>query len=98
MQIETQRAVHEFQKANSLYKTAKETLNVAESSLESEGQSIPTEWQEHLSLTITKITLSKKVADQAEEHHRNKALEYQNAEKRSQYLEKELKNYIVKSQ
>lgn len=100
LQIETQKAVHEFQKANSLYKTAKETLTVAENSLESNesGGQIPDEWQEHLSLIITKISLSKKAADQAEENHRNKALEFQNAEKRSQYLEKDLKGYILKSQ
>ena len=97
LQIETQKAVHEFQKANSFYKTAKETLTVAENSLEPDGQ-IPDEWQEHLSLTITKISLSKKAADLAEDHHRNKALEYQNAEHRSQYLEKDLKSYIIKSQ
>jgi len=97
LQIETQKAVHEFQKANSFYKTAKETLTVAENSLEPDGQ-IPDEWQEHLSLTITKISLSKKAADMAEDHHRNKALEYQNAEHRSQYLEKDLKSYIIKSQ
>lgn len=85
----------EFQKANSLYKTAKETLMVAENSLEK--REIPDVWQEHLSTTITKINNSKKAADQAEENHRHKALEYQMAEKKMQYFEKELKRHINKS-
>jgi SH3-domain binding protein 5 len=96
LQLETQRAVEEFQRANSLYKTAKETLSVAEHSL-SAGE-IPDAWQEHLSVTITKINISKKAADQAEEWHRKKTHEYQLAEQKSQYLEKELKRHIAKSQ
>lgn len=97
LQIETQNAVHEFQKTNSLYKTAKETLTVAENSLEQSGE-IPDAWQEHLSLTITKISLSKEAADRAEKYHKSKALEYQKSEQRSQLLEKELRKYIIKSQ
>ncbi len=88
--------MHEFQKTNSLYKTAKETLTVAENSLE-QGE-IPDAWQEHLSLTITKITLSKEAADRAEKHHKSISLEYQRAEQRSQFLEKDLKKAITKSQ
>jgi len=95
LQIETQKAVLDFQKANSIYKTAKETLTVAENSLDS-GE-IPDVWQEHLSSTVTKINISKKIADQAEENHRHKALEYQMSEKKSQYLEKDLKRHISKS-
>ena len=54
-------------------------------------------WQEHLSSTVTKINISKKIADQAEDNHRQKALEYQMSEKKSQYLEKDLKRHISKS-
>lgn len=97
LQGATQKAVHEFQKTNSLYKTAKETLTVAEKSLEQKGE-IPDAWQEHLSLTITKITLSKEAADRAEKHHKSISLEYQKAEQKSQALEKDLRRYITKSQ
>lgn len=96
LQIETQKAVHEFQKTNSLYKTAKETLAVAENSLE-QGE-IPDAWQEHLSLTIKKISLSKEAADKAEIHHRAIANAYQTADKRVQFYEKEIKKHITKSQ
>ncbi len=54
-------------------------------------------WQEYLSETITKINNSKKIADQAEEYHRNKMLEYQMSEKRLQFLEDDLKRNIAKS-
>lgn len=93
----TKKAVHDFQNTNSLYKTAKETLTVAENSLEQKGE-IPDAWQEHLSLTITKITLSKEAADRAEKHHKSVSLEYQKAEQKSQSLEKDLRKYITKSQ
>ena len=96
LQLETQHAVQEFQKANSLYKTAKETLSVAEHSL-NKGE-IPDAWQEHLSSTITKINLSKKAADQAEENHRKKAIEYQQAEQRMLNLQKEFRRSIAKAQ
>jgi len=69
---------------------------VAESSLTAQGE-IPDEWQEHLSLTITKISLSKEAASRAEKHHRAVAEQCLQAEKRSQNLEKELKKYIEKS-
>lgn len=95
LQFETQKAAIEFQKANSLYKIAKETLVVAENSLDK--RDIPDAWQEHLSTTVTKINNSKKLADQAEEHHRQKACDYQMAEKKLQNLEKELKRHINKS-
>jgi hypothetical protein len=95
LQYETQKAVIDFQKANSLYKTAKETMQVAESSLDT--HEIPDVWQEHLSTTVAKINQSKRAADQAEENHRYKAIEYQMAEKRSQFLEKDLKRSIAKS-
>lgn len=88
--------MHEFQKANSLYKTAKETLSVAEHSL-NRGE-IPDAWQEHLSSTITKINLSKKEADKAEEFHRKKANEYSTAEQRLNYLKKEFRRSISKAQ
>lgn len=97
LQAATKKAVHEFQNTNSLYKTAKETLTVAENSLEQKGE-IPDAWQEHLSLTITKITLSKEAADRAEKHHKSISLEYQRAELKSQALEKDLRRYITKSQ
>ena len=54
-------------------------------------------WQEYLSEAITKINNSKKVADLAEEFHRNKMLEYQMSEKRLQFLEDDLKRNIAKS-
>lgn len=98
LQLETQNAVHDFQKANSLYKTAKETLAVAECSLRDEFHGeIPDEWQEHLSLTITKIGLSKEAADRAGSRHQAVAEQCQQAEKRAQGLDKELKKYIDKS-
>ena len=78
-----------------MYKTAKETLSVAEHNLVS-GE-IPDVWQEHLSTTVAKINQSKRSADQAEENHRYKAIEYQMAEKRSQFFEKDLKRSIAKS-
>lgn len=56
------------------------------------------EWQEHLSLTVKKITMSKEAADKAEKHHRNVSTEFQKAEQRSQYLEKEFKKAINKTQ
>jgi len=96
LQNEAQKAVQEYQKANSLYKTAKETLSVAEHNLMS--CEIPDAWQEHLSATITKINLSKKIVDQAEENHRKKTTEFQQAEERCQFLEKDLKKNIIKSQ
>ena len=96
LQNEAQRAVQDYQRANSLYKTAKETLSVAEHSLMS-GE-IPDAWQEHLSVTITKINTSKKTVDQAEEYHRRKTSEYQTAEENCQLLEKDLKRHILKSQ
>jgi hypothetical protein len=96
LQKETQRAVQEFQKAISHYKTAKETLAVAEQNLSTNG--ISDVWQEYLSETITKINSYKKNADQAEEYHRGKTLEYQMCEKRLQFLEKDLKRNIEKSQ
>lgn len=96
LQLETQHAAQEFQKANSLYKTAKETLSVAEHSL-NKGE-IPDVWQEHLSATITKINLSKKAADQAGENHRKKAIEYQQAELRMLNLQKEYRRNIAKAQ
>jgi hypothetical protein len=79
-----------------LYKTAKETLSVAEHNLVS-GE-IPDAWQEHLSMTITKINSSKKNVDQAEDYHRRKTSEYQAAEDNCQNLEKELKRHIAKSE
>ncbi|CAF0703548.1 unnamed protein product [Brachionus calyciflorus] len=96
LQSEAQKAVQEYQRANSLYKTAKETLSVAEHNLIS-GE-IPDVWQEHLSSTITKINTSKKIVDQAEEFHRKKTAEFQASEERCQTLEKELKKYIIKSE
>ena len=96
LQKEAQKAVHEYQKANSLYKTAKETLSVAEHNLAT--CEIPDAWQEHISSTITKINTSKKTVDLAEENHRKKTSEFQQAEEKCQSLEKELKRHIVKSQ
>lgn len=93
---EAQRTVQEYQKANSLYKTAKETLSVAEHNLAT-GE-IPDAWQEHISSTITKINTSKKYVDSAEEMHRKKTLEFQQAEERCQFFEKDLKRHIAKSQ
>ena len=78
-----------------MYKTAKETLSVAEHNLSS--HEIPDVWQEHLSSTITKINTSKKTVDQAEDYHRRKTAEYQQAEQRSQFLENDLKRHITKS-
>lgn len=78
-----------------MYKTAKETLSVAENNLSGE---IPDVWQEHLSATITKINTSKKMVDQAEEMHRQKTVEFQSSEERCLYLEKDLKRSISKSQ
>ena len=74
LQYETQKAVIDFQKANSLYKTAKETMQVAENSLDS--NEIPDVWQEHLSTTVSKINQSKRAADQAEENHRYKGISF----------------------
>ena len=96
LQTDAQKAVQEYQRASSLYKTAKETLSVAEHNLAS-GE-IPDAWQEHISTTITKINTSKKLVDQAEECHRRKTLEYKEAEERCQFLERELKKHIEKSQ
>ena len=87
--------MQEFQKANSLYKSAKETLSLAENSL-AKGE-IPDAWQDHLSSIITKINTSKKAADQAEEYHKFTAAEYQISEKKCQSLEKDLKRNISKS-
>lgn len=98
LQIETLKATHEFQKTNSLYKTAKETLMVAENSLGLGQGEIPSAWQEHLSLTITKINLSKEAADRAEKQHKSHAAQYQKAEQKLQNFEKDLKNNIKKSQ
>jgi SH3-domain binding protein 5 len=96
LQQEAQKTVQEYQRANSLYKTAKETLSVAENNLMS-GE-IPDAWQEHISSTITKINTSKKNVDQAEDNHRKKTVEYQAAEEKCQSLEKDLKKHIIKSQ
>lgn len=96
MQFEAQKAVQDYQRANSLYKTAKETLSVAETNLLS-GE-IPDAWQEHLSVTVTKINQSKKNVDVAEEIHRKKTSEYQTSEEKCQNLERELKKHIAKSQ
>ena len=81
------------------YKAAKETLSVAEDTLLScgNGIAVPSVWQEHMSETITKISNSKRIATQAEDYHRNKALEYQMAERTLQYLENDLKRNIEKS-
>ncbi len=79
-----------------MYKTAKETLSVAEHNLIS-GE-IPDVWQEHLSSTITKINTSKKTVDQAEENHRKKTADYQQSEAKCQMLENDLKRHIIKSQ
>ncbi|RMZ96045.1 SH3 domain-binding 5 isoform X3 [Brachionus plicatilis] len=95
LRSETQKAVQEYQKAYSLYKTAKETLSVAENNLSGE---IPDVWQEHMSTTITKINMSKKMVDQAEENHRQKTAEFQSSEERCLIFEKDLKKYIIKSQ
>lgn len=96
LQKEAQKAVQEYQRANSLYKTAKETLSVAEHNLAT-GE-IPDAWQEHLSSTITKINTSKRTVDVAEENHRKKTSEFQAAEERCQFLEKDLHRHIAKSQ
>ena len=96
LQQEAQKTVQEYQRANSLYKTAKETLSVAENNLMT--HEIPDAWQEHISSTITKINTSKKNVDQAEDNHRKKTVEYQAAEEKCQLLEKELKKHIIKSQ
>ena len=80
----------------SLYKSAKDTLAVAESNLCS-GE-IPQAWQEHLSETIAKINIGKKKVDMAEELHRQKSAEYQQAERVLQGLEKDLKKNIIRSQ
>jgi hypothetical protein len=96
LQQDAQKTVQEYQRANSLYKTAKETLSVAETNLMS-GE-IPDAWQEHISSTITKINTSKKNVDLAEDNHRKKTVEYQAAEEKCQSLEKELKKHIIKSQ
>jgi hypothetical protein len=96
LQIETQKAVLEFQKTIGHYKTAKETLSVAEENL-SNGGGISDVWQEYLSEAITKIAQSKKLADQAEDYHRTKAQEYQIAERNLQILEKDLRRNIAKS-
>ena len=86
----------DYQRANSVYKVAKETLSVAETSLTS-GE-IPDAWQEHLSVTISKINLNKKLVDQAEETHRKKTSEFQQAEYQCSLLEKQLRKSIAKSQ
>ena len=96
LQTEAQKAVLEYQRANSMYKTAKETLSVAESNLAS--HEIPDVWQEHISSTITKINTSKKTVDSAEEHHKKKTAEYHKVLAECQYLENDLKRHIAKSQ
>jgi SH3-domain binding protein 5 len=95
LKLKAQTAVQDFQKANSLYKTAKETLSVAEQSLTT-GE-IPSAMQEHLSEVCAKINLSKKNADIKEEYHRRIAKDYQQAEQKCQQLEISLKSSISKS-
>ena len=42
--------------------------------------------------------MSKKFVDQAEEYHRKKTSEFQACEENCQFLEKDLKRHIIKSQ
>jgi len=64
------------------------------------GEVLPVDmaWQEHLSTTVTKINASKRTVDAAEDAHRRKTAEFQQAEQRCFLTEKELKRHIVKSQ
>ncbi len=96
MQQERQSSFREYQKASSIFSTAKETLSVAEINMS--PIQITNEWQEHLSETIAKLNSSKKNVDKAHEMYRNKENQFLIAEHNLQTLEKELKKHIVKSQ
>lgn len=93
---ETNRAARDFQRANSLYKTAKETLTVAENNLNS--KKIPDAWQEHLSETILKMNNSKKDCDHAESEYRVISDEYEATKRDLDKLENNLQKHIIKAE
>lgn len=93
---ETHKAAQEFQKANSLYKTAKETLTVAENGLNS--KEIPYAWQEHLSETILKVNSSKKDSDQTENVYRLIKSEYEATKRNVEQLESNLQKHIIRAE
>ncbi len=96
LQTEAQKAAQEYQRASSLYKTAKETLSLAEHNFV--ANEIPDAWQEHINSTISRLNTSKKNVDTAEELHRRMTCEFQTAEERCKFLEQDLKRHINKSQ
>lgn len=90
------KAAQDYQRFNSLYRAAKETLNVAESNLSSHA--ISAEWQEHLSETILKMNTCHKESDNAQQIHRLRMGEYQRAEENLQYLENKLQKHVIKAE
>ncbi len=96
LQFDAEKAAQQFQKFNSLYKTAKETLSVAENNLVT--NEIPDVWQEHFSEIISKMNTSKRESDHSQKIHSLKTSEYQMAKNNLQKLEKELHKHIVKSE
>ncbi|XP_013417874.1 SH3 domain-binding protein 5-like [Lingula anatina] len=100
-QEETHRAAREFQRANSLYKAAKETIQLAEQRLldadPSEKREFDSAWQEMLNHATMRVMESEQEKGKSEMEHHKKASFYEAAQHKVLLLEKKFKRAISNS-
>ncbi|XP_064648064.1 SH3 domain-binding protein 5-like isoform X2 [Lineus longissimus] len=80
-QLKTQKAARQFQRANSLYDAAKETITLAEQRLMQEkGRPFDSAWQEMLNHATMKVFESEREKAKSEAEHQKEATELANLE------------------
>lgn len=95
--LETQKAAVKFERANSAHTAAREMVFLAEEGLKAEGRTFDHAWQEMLNHATMRVNETEMDRTTTEVEHRKTSQLYQDAERRVQQLQKDLKRSITKS-
>ncbi|KAK3927751.1 SH3 domain-binding protein 5-like [Frankliniella fusca] len=95
--LETQKAAVQFERANSAHTAAKEMVFLAEEGLKTEGRTFDHAWQEMLNHATMRVNETEMERTTTEAEHRKTSQIYQDAERKVQQLQKDLKRSIAKS-
>ncbi|KAK3105836.1 hypothetical protein FSP39_006891 [Pinctada imbricata] len=95
--IDSQKAALRFERACSMHEAAKEMVQLAEQGYMCREQPSDPAWQEMLNHATMKVNEAEKERMESETDHRKTMIGFQDAEGRVQYLQRELKRAIAKS-
>ncbi|KAE8749001.1 hypothetical protein FOCC_FOCC004168 [Frankliniella occidentalis] len=95
--LETQKAAVRFERANSAHTAAKEMVFLAEEGLKTEGRTFDHAWQEMLNHATMRVNETEMERTTTEVEHRKTSQISQDAERKVQQLQKDLKRSIAKS-